>query len=153
MAEKSLLKTLKNIFRKAKPLFSKKDGNFKEIVAGEKKSVKERVKPQKNKVLAVKSKKIVAIDYRGVLIRQHITEKSSSLSAKGKYVFEVRDDATAQSIRQAIQSVALVHPMAIHIIRNPRKRVRFGRRFGVQSIRKKAIITLPKGESLDLFSS
>lgn len=87
----------------------------------------------------------------GVLIRPIITEKSSDLGQLNKYVFEVSANANKIQISQAIKSRYGVKPIDINIINNRGKLVRYGRTFGKQKNWKKAIITLPKDKSIQIY--
>lgn len=87
------------------------------------------------------------IAYR-VLIRPHVTEKASMIAKHNQYVFLVQPDANKQQIKQAIEEVYRVHPIAIRIAHIPGKKVRFGRHQGSRKDWKKAMITLKSGETV-----
>ena len=85
-----------------------------------------------------------------ILIRPIITEKATILQKDGKYVFEVSPKANKIEIRKAIEKIYKVKPVKINIIKVKGKRVRYRGIPGKRKDWKKAIITLRKGEKIDL---
>ncbi len=93
---------------------------------------------------------------RQVLKRPILSEKSTRLGETGQYVFEVFPDANKIEIRKAVEEryhvgVTDVRTIMIH----PRVRTQYTRRgfvTGKTARRKKAIVTLRKGQTIDLFS-
>jgi large subunit ribosomal protein L23 len=91
---------------------------------------------------------------RTVLKRPLLSEKSMSKNDEGKYVFEVSTDANKIEIRKAIEErykvgVTSVRTITIH----PKAKMRMTRRgfiVGKTAQRKKAIITVRKGQSIDI---
>jgi len=79
-----------------------------------------------------------------------VTEKATALSKIGKYVFIVKPSATKNEIKKAIRDLYRVNPANVHIVRKPAKRKHFRNAGGVQAGHKKAIVTLPPGEKIDL---
>jgi len=88
-----------------------------------------------------------------VLRRPVVTEKSTMLSELGQYVFEVARDANKIEIKRAVEEIFRVHVESVNIIRvHPRVRtMMMGRSRGMTSARKKAIVTLQRGERIELF--
>lgn len=89
--------------------------------------------------------------YAHVLIRPHISEKSSNLIASNQYVFEVDPGATKLDVACAIKDLYGVRPSAVRTIRSSGKQLRFGKTEGMTKAWKKAIITLPEGKSIDVY--
>ncbi len=91
---------------------------------------------------------------RSVLVRPILTEKSSAVEPLGKYVFEVIPSANKIEIRRAVEERYEVSVKSVHTItKQPRTRTRWsGRGFisGRTNRRKKAIVTLVKGQTIDL---
>lgn len=91
-----------------------------------------------------------------VIIKPHITEKAASLAKNDRYIFVVDKDANKVEIGKAIKRQYKVTPLSVNtqrcigkkVVRYKRKRVEKGQR----SLYKKAIITLKKGEQIDLQS-
>ena len=79
-----------------------------------------------------------------------ITEKSTNLSSLNKIVFKVIDSANKKNLKKNIEKIFKVNVTKINII-NKRNRTKFtrGRKVKVKGY-KKAIITLKKGQSIDL---
>ena len=79
-----------------------------------------------------------------------ITEKSTNLSSLNKIVFKVIDSASKKNLKKNIEKIFKVNVTKINII-NKRNRIKFtrGRKVKVKGY-KKAIVTLKKGQSIDL---
>ena len=79
-----------------------------------------------------------------------ITEKSTNLSAQNKVVFKVADSANKKSIKKRVEKIFKVNVTKINII-NKKSRMKStrGRKVKVTGY-KKAIITLKKGQNIDL---
>jgi len=79
-----------------------------------------------------------------------ITEKSTNLSEQNKIVFKVPTNANKRNLKNNIEKIFKVNVTKINII-NKQKRTKLtrGRKIKVPGF-KKAIITLKKGQSIDL---
>jgi large subunit ribosomal protein L23 len=79
-----------------------------------------------------------------------ITEKSTNLSEINKVVFKVNNLANKKSIKKNIEKIFKVNVIKINII-NKRRRIKIarGKKVKVPGY-KKAIITLKKGQNIDL---
>ena len=79
-----------------------------------------------------------------------LTEKSTNLSGENKIVFRVRKSANKKNLKNNIGKIFKVNVTKINII-NKQNRTKFtrGRKVKVSGF-KKAIITLKKGQSIDL---
>ena len=90
------------------------------------------------------------IHYLDTIISPKVTEKSTSLSEFNKVVFKVNKDANKKSIKKSIEKIFKVNVVKINTV-NIRGKVKTVRnRKGYISGYKKAIITLKKGQSIDL---
>tara|TARA_Y100000817_G_scaffold114488_1_gene89719 strand:- start:102 stop:395 length:294 start_codon:yes stop_codon:yes gene_type:complete len=79
-----------------------------------------------------------------------VTEKSTALSEQNKVVFKVPNKSNKFSIKKTIEKIFKVNVTKINIInKQNRKKLTRGRKVKVQGY-KKAIITLKKGQSIDL---
>ena len=79
-----------------------------------------------------------------------VTEKSTTLSEQNKVVFKVPNKSNKFSIKKTIEKIFKVNVTKINIInRQKKKKLTRGRKVKVQGY-KKAIITLKKGQSIDL---
>ncbi len=79
-----------------------------------------------------------------------VTEKTTNLSEQNKIVFKVPRIATKNDLKKNIEKIFKVNVIKINII-NKQNRIKEtrGRKVKVQGF-KKAIITLKKGQSIDL---
>ncbi len=89
-------------------------------------------------------------DYRQVLRRAVVTEKSMRGVEAGKYTFEVARDATKPQIREAVERVFGVRVVKVNTVRVPGKTKRRGRHTYRTPERKKAVVTLAAGQKIDL---
>jgi large subunit ribosomal protein L23 len=106
---------------------------------------------QKAKVsVATGSKKKFGGDVTNVIVEPLISEKAATLSSASQYVFVVRKDANRVQVRSAIQAMYGVAPLSVNVMNVPGKMVRFGRREGSRSDWKKAVITLPPGQTIQV---
>ena len=79
-----------------------------------------------------------------------ITEKTTILSEQDKIVFRVPRAANKKNIKKNIEKIFKVNVIKINIInKQNRTKVTRGKKVNVQGY-KKAIITLKKGQSIDL---
>ena len=79
-----------------------------------------------------------------------ITEKATILSEQNKTVFKVHDKANKKTIKKNIEKLFKVNVIKINIINTKTKnKVKQGK-ISKKSGYKKAIITLKKGQSIDL---
>lgn len=86
-----------------------------------------------------------------ILINPLITEKASIEGSLGKYTFEVAINSNKVEILKAFEEVYSIKPTAVNVIKMDGKRVAHGRVKGKRKDWKKAIITLPKGKSINLY--
>ena len=79
-----------------------------------------------------------------------VTEKTTNLSEQNKVVFKVPNNANKKNLKTNIEKIFKVNVTKINII-NKRNRIKLtrGRKVRVSGF-KKAIITLKKGQSIDL---
>jgi large subunit ribosomal protein L23 len=110
------------------------------------------VKPSKKDAPAVvQEKKKGRSSAVNVLVRPHISEKATDLNALGQYVFVVTTDATKIDIKHAIMTVYGVKPTRVQLMNMGGKRVRYGRTKGSRKKWRKAIVTLPKGKTIQVY--
>ena len=81
-----------------------------------------------------------------------VTEKTTNLSEQNKIVFKVPDGANKINLKKNIEKIFKVNVTKINIInKQNRTKVTRGKKVKVSGF-KKAIITLKKGQSIDLTS-
>ena len=86
-------------------------------------------------------------------IRQPIiTEKATILSEFNKTVFKVHSGANKRSIKKNIEKIFKVTVVKVNIINQKRKKKIKQGKLSIKPGYKKAIITLKKGQSIDLTS-
>jgi len=79
-----------------------------------------------------------------------LTEKSTNLSEQNKIVFKVPSGANKINLKKNIEKIFKVNVTKINIInKQNRKKITRGKKIKVPGY-KKAIITLKKGQSIDL---
>ena len=92
-------------------------------------------------------KKINHIDS---IISPIVTEKATILSEQNKTVFKVHKKADKKTIKKNIEKLFKVSVIKVNIInRKPKNKIKQGKR-SVKSGYKKAVVTLKKGQSIDL---
>ena len=84
------------------------------------------------------------------IISPNITEKSTSLSEFNKIVFKVNKGATKKSIKKSIEKIFKVNVIKINTINLKGKTKIVRNRKTTKPGYKKAIVTLKKGQSIDL---
>ncbi len=84
------------------------------------------------------------------IISPIVTEKSTNLSEQNKIVFKVPAKANKINLKKNIEKIFKVNVTKINIInKQTRKKITRGRKVKVKGY-KKAIITLKKGQTIDL---
>ena len=86
-----------------------------------------------------------------LLSRPRITEKSYALNTLNQYVFVVTQAATKKTVKRAIEEAYAVNVEKVRIVCLPAKKRVFGRSTGSKSAIKKAIVSVAKGQSIELF--
>ena len=84
------------------------------------------------------------------IISPHLTEKSTNLSEQNKIIFKVPNRANKENLKNSIEKIFKVNVTKINII-NKRSKIKItrGRKVKVAGF-KKAIVTLKKGQNIDL---
>ena len=84
------------------------------------------------------------------IISPVVTEKSTNLSEFNKIVFKVNSKANKKNLKKNIEKIFKVNVTKINIVnKQNRKKITRGKKIKVPGY-KKAIITLKKGQSIDL---
>tara|TARA_B100001741_G_C16377897_1_gene516407 strand:- start:293 stop:586 length:294 start_codon:yes stop_codon:yes gene_type:complete len=84
------------------------------------------------------------------IISPIITEKSTNISEQNKIVFKVPSKANKKNLKKSIEKIFKVNVTKVNII-NKKNRIKItrGKKIKVKGY-KKAIITLKKGQNIDL---
>ncbi len=85
-----------------------------------------------------------------VLVRPVITEKAMKAGESSQVVFEVLKSATKPEIKAAVEGVFGVEVKAVNTLTQKGKIKFFRGQKGVRSDVKKAIVTLAKGQTIDV---
>lgn len=122
-----------------------------------KNAVKIKSEPQEKE--SKKTEEMKKVSFNGesvegarILKRPLITEKSTYLAENNKYVFEVFNSANKTEIKKAVEKLYGVKVDAVNLFNVLGKKRRVGRTIGRQSGFKKAIISLPKGQKIDIMA-
>ena len=84
------------------------------------------------------------------IISPIVTEKSTNISEQNKIIFKVPTKANKKNLKKSIEKIFKVNVMKVNII-NKKNRVKLtrGKKIKIKGY-KKAIITLKKGQNIDL---
>ena len=93
-------------------------------------------------------------NYYGTILSPVITEKSSMMAGElNQFVFEVDLNANKIQIKEAVERIFDVDVIKVATLIMPLKRGQRGRKAYVRSKEwKKAIVTLPKGQTISEFN-
>ena len=90
------------------------------------------------------------INFLDTVLHPIITEKATSLSENNKVVFKVRDDASKKTIKKNIEKIFKVSVIKVNTITKKSKSKIIRGKIGYKKGYKKALVTLKKGQSIDL---
>ena len=86
-----------------------------------------------------------------VLVKPLVTEKATNIGSESKYVFVVQNNANKIEISKAVNSIYGINPISVNMIKTKGKKKRHGKIIGRRKDWKKAIVTLPKGKSINVY--
>lgn len=89
--------------------------------------------------------------FSDVLVRPHITEKTTHLAASHRYTFLISPRATKRRVKEAIEHIYRVGVTGVNIIHIPAKIRTRGRFVGKKLSYRKAVIRLKEGDSITEF--
>ncbi len=93
---------------------------------------------------------MIKINLYDKIISPVITEKSTQISEQNKIIFKVPNGANKNSIKKNIEKIFKVNVTKVNIIiKKKRSKVVRGKKVKVKGY-KKAIVTLKKGQNIDL---
>ncbi|RPG17627.1 MAG: 50S ribosomal protein L23 [Pelagibacteraceae bacterium TMED124] len=92
------------------------------------------------------------INYLDSIKSPVITEKATSMTEQNKVIFKVHEKASKESIKKNIEKIFKVTVIKINTINNKPKTKIVRGKTGIKKGFKKAVITLKKGQSIDLGS-
>tara|TARA_B100000287_G_C20581158_1_gene760371 strand:- start:673 stop:963 length:291 start_codon:yes stop_codon:yes gene_type:complete len=86
------------------------------------------------------------------ILSPHITEKSTNLSEQNKIIFKVPNGSNKVNLKKNIEKIFKVNVTKINIINKKSKtKITRGKKVKVSGF-KKAIVTIKKGQNIDLTS-
>ena len=92
------------------------------------------------------------LEPRDIVRRARITEKGTQIrESQNGYLFEVARDANKIQVKQAVEAIFNVKVSTVRTLRVHGKPKRVGRHAGHRPDWKKAIVTLKKGQTIELF--
>lgn len=134
-------------------LFKKKKREPKEELQKRESEIPEEKPAGPGKEISVQKKRTENSSSLPTVLRNpHITEKATRLGEKGQYVFKVHPQATKNSVKQSVEALYGVLVQNVRLIKKPTKKIRVGKREGIQQGLKKAIVQLKQGESIEVIS-
>ena len=84
------------------------------------------------------------------ILAPFVTEKSTNLSSQNKVVFKIPKKSNKKIVKKSIEKIFKVNVVKVNIInKRSKKKIKQGK-LATKSGYKKAIITLKKGQSIDL---
>ena len=86
-----------------------------------------------------------------IIVRPLITEKTTKLIEQNKYTFEVKQGSNKVEVAKAVEELWQVKVVAVNMINTQRKTRRVGKYEGLRPAVQKAVVTLAKGDKLDVF--
>lgn len=110
------------------------------------KKVEKKVAVSK-KSTTVSSKKNILND---VLVKPLISEKANIFEMAGVYTFEISRKATKVDVANTIAHLYGVRPTKVRVMNYEGKIIRRGKWSGRRKDWKKAVVTLPKGKTIDI---
>jgi len=96
------------------------------------------------------AKKVKSFSYN-IVKEPHISEKSTYLGDKNKYVFRVYDNSNKPEIKKAVEGIYGVDVLAVNVIKIPKKKRKIGRAEGFKKGYTKAIVTVKEGQKIEIF--
>ena len=92
-------------------------------------------------------------DPRDVILRPVVSEKSYALLEENTYTFEVHPSSSKPEIKDAVESIFGVDVLKVNTLnrKGKRKKNRRTNTWGQRPSRKRAIVTLAEGDSIELF--
>ncbi|KKQ56921.1 MAG: 50S ribosomal protein L23 [Parcubacteria group bacterium GW2011_GWA2_38_13] len=143
--------SLLKFFKKEKPNEKVEKSVKKAAVEKEKKAIEKKPEPVLDtaKKTEIKKKKNLGA-YKNV-IRPLVTEKSATMASVDKYVFVVKNYMNKIEVRKAIKDMYGVLPVRVNMVFVSGKNVRHGRSSGKTKDWKKAIVSLKKGDKIEVY--
>lgn len=123
------------------------------LAQGEEKAKVPAVKKQSAQKIEAKKTSATESHARAVahILRPVISEKATVAASRGAYTFDVPVASNKIEIKKAIIDLYGVTPEKVTIVITGGKTVRYGRTVGKRAMKKKAVVILPKGKTIDIY--
>ncbi|MCX6759755.1 MAG: 50S ribosomal protein L23 [Candidatus Nealsonbacteria bacterium] len=144
---------LRDIFKKKEEKKEPEKAEKKSEVLEKKPAIKKAIKvstAKKTEIQMPKANKKKYIADHDILRSPHITEKATDATEYHKYIFKVGPEANKIEIKKSVESNYGVDVLAVNVINIHRKKRRIGRNIGWAKGYKKAIVTLKKGQKIEI---
>ncbi|PIT87966.1 MAG: 50S ribosomal protein L23 [Candidatus Magasanikbacteria bacterium CG10_big_fil_rev_8_21_14_0_10_40_10] len=127
----------------------KASGSLSNASKEEKTKKKTIVDDKKKEIKKLKKLSVYSVSDK-ILLSPLVTEKAAVRESLNQYSFIVGSKANKTQIKKAIVDIYGVKPTKVRVINMSGKVVRFKNTSGRRSDFKKAIVSLPKGKSIDI---
>lgn len=107
-------------------------------------------KPEKQETTKPKIKQEKPKTNHLILRSPQITEKAVDLQDKNQYVFKVSRETAKTEIKKVVENIYNVVVEKVAIVNIPAKKKRLGRTSGWQKGYKKAIVSIKKGQTIEI---
>ena len=134
-------------------IFSRKKENQKKPAAAEAPMKDDKAKAVEAPKAAKKAAPEITGEAHRVLLRPLVTEKSTNLAKDGQYAFEIGAKSNKIEVKTAIKSVYGVDALRVRVMTILGKPIRTKSGYSRRSTWRKAIVTLKKGETIDVFAN
>lgn len=114
------------------------------------KDVKEKKKNKSFQKVKKISKEKMPVHYFELIKKPHISEKALRFNSENKYVFVISQSANKSEVKKVVASLYGVIVESVNIIKVPSKPKKFKGMPGIKNGYKKAIVTLAKGNAIDI---
>lgn len=123
---------------------------FKPVKEVKSKTKTEKVVETQNLASVQKTEKKIFNNAYRILIKPVVSEKASIAESFNAYSFIVAKDASKKHIKEAVQQIYGVKPEKVRVINVEGKELRVKTGSARRGDWKKAIVTLPKGQSINI---
>lgn len=120
------------------------------LAKSESRRAKEEIAPPADRPPAVKLPKGEDAYSYQIILKPLITEKGGLLEGYGQYFFKVAKNANKVEIKKAVEKLYKVRVDRVNVISVPSKFRRVGEHEGKKPGFKKAIVTLKKGDKIEI---
>jgi len=114
--------------------------------------MKEKIQKKDSQLITENKARANWQDIAGILVAPHVTEKATGEESQSKYIFKVLSSANKILIRNTIEKLYNKEVISVSIVNAKRKLKKKSGKIGYRPGYKKAIVTLKKGEKIDLFA-